>query len=135
MKKQYNIGLYGCDKMVRSEKEIKKELSPEKIQLRDYYQGYNNALRWTLEGPARYTISELEEKGLILPLHNLQKSVEYSKRLFKFIKEPHYSVAELEKIWKHIAKYYPNPADAPLNGSSFFNFLKDKKRVEAILNG
>ena len=117
---------------MRSEKEIKKEITSEKIQLRDYYQGYNNALRWVLEEPARYTISELEEKGLILPLDELQKGVEYRKRLVKFIKEPHYSVAEFEKIRNHLDKYHRK--FTARTTVAFIEFLKDKKRVEEILN-
>lgn len=34
---------------MRSEKEIRNRISDESIELKPYYQGWNNALKWVLE--------------------------------------------------------------------------------------
>lgn len=94
-------------------------------------------------GEPRYTLKELEERELILSLRDLKKTVECSKRLLKFIEEPHYSIAELEKIWKHLTdspkvsfneytKLFPGENAEYID--NFLTFLKDKKKVEEILN-
>lgn len=84
------------------------------------------------ESEPRYTLKEFEENGLIFSLKDLQKCAEYSTRLLKFIKEPHYSIAELEKIIEGYSLIDNSwtPSGALYN---LIEFLKDKKKVQEIL--
>ena len=131
--------------MVLSEKEIKnaikftiKESKGESKFVKSIYELIEATLKWTLRGEPRYTLKEAEEKGLILPLHDLKKGVEYRKRLLKLInKEPRYSISELEKIFDsdEYTRFWADSSSYPLGlFSEFINFLKDKKKVEEILN-
>ncbi len=94
---------------MRSEKEIKEEITSEKAQLKDYYQGYNNALKWVLDGPSTFTKD--------------MRNVVYLKELFEG--ETRYSVAELEEIFTAWCA-----EDNRGSVSEFIDCLKFPKRIK-----
>ena len=100
---------------MRSEKEILEEIKQH---------GWSETvieapLKWVLEGEPRYTIKELEEKELILTVDDLKKGTERSRRLFKLLEKPRYSLEELDKVRVGYSKELINPLN-----SCLFDFLK-----------